>query len=393
MLYEFLNSNREELISRCKSRVAQRHVLDETPGEIEYGIPLFLTQLTEILHEESSGTTGPGLAMEIARTAGSHGNELLRRGFTAAQIVHNYGDLCQAVTELAIEQDVRISNSEFRTLNRCLDDAIADAVSEFAHERDLMISDSHERTLNECLGFLAHEFRNLTNTSMLALEALKRSDGGITGSAGAILDRSLKGMENLCARALVDVRLRVGIPERRERVRVAEFVEEAQSAAMPEATGRGLELIVSSVDPDLIIDIDRHILAGALTNLLQNAFKFTRSQSRVLLKAFSSTDRVLIEVEDECGGLPEGNVEDLFLLFEQRSSDRSGIGLGLGMSRRGVEVNGGTLYARNLPDRGCVFTIDLPMPKDSAPVMLAERDVRLTGANAKDSSYAEREPG
>jgi len=70
----------------------------------------------------------------------------------------------------------------------------------------------------------------------------------------------------------------------------------------------------------------------------------------------------LIEVEDECGGLPEGDSESLFHLFEQRGSDRSGMGLGLGISRRGVELNGGTLYVRNLQDRGCVFTIDLPMP-------------------------------
>jgi signal transduction histidine kinase len=84
----------------------------------------------------------------------------------------------------------------------------------------------------------------------------------------------------------------------------------------------------------------------------------------------------LIEVEDECGGLSDGNVEDLFLLFVQRSSDRSGMGLGLGISRRGVEMNGGTLYARNLPERGCVFTIDLPKPKEPAPLLLSERDVR-----------------
>ena len=384
MLYEFLNSNRKELISRCKAKVAQRHVFHETPGEVEYGIPVFLTQLVEILREESLGTTGSGSATEIARTAASHGNELLRRGFTAGQIVHNYGDLCQVVTELAIENDARITNGEFRTLNRCLDDAIADAVSGFAHERDQIIADSHERTMNECLGFLAHEFRNLTNTSMLAVEALRRSDGGVVGSAGAILNRSLKGMQDLCARALVDVRLRVGFPGRRERVRVSEFVEEAQSSAMSEAKARGLEFVVQGVDPDLTIDIDRQILAGALTNLLQNAFKFTKSRSRVFLKAFSSADRVLIEVEDECGGLPEGNAEDLFLLFEQRGIDRSGMGLGLGISRRGVEVNGGRLYARNLPDRGCVFTIDLPMPIGSAPVMLSEKDVRLIRATAED---------
>jgi hypothetical protein len=65
----------------------------------------------------------------------------------------------------------------------------------------------NQRTMNESLGFLAHEIRNLINTSMLAVEALKRSGGVISGSTGAILDRSLRGMKDLCTRALVDVRL------------------------------------------------------------------------------------------------------------------------------------------------------------------------------------------
>jgi signal transduction histidine kinase len=71
----------------------------------------------------------------------------------------------------------------------------------------------------------------------------------------------------------------------------------------------------------------------------------------------------LIEVEDECGGLPPGDSEELFKVFEQRGGDRSGLGLGLAISRRGVEANGGKLYVRDLPGRGCVFTIDLPKPE------------------------------
>ena len=69
---------------------------------------------------------------------------------------------------------------------------------------------------------------------------------------------------------------------------------------------------------------------------------------------------MLIEIEDECGGLPGANPDDLFRPFEQRSRDCTGLGLGLAFSRWGVEANHGRIYARNLPDRGCVFTVDLP---------------------------------
>ena len=75
----------------------------------------------------------------------------------------------------------------------------------------------------------------------------------------------------------------------------------------------------------------------------------------------TTTGRVLIEVEDECGGLPPGKAEDLFRPFEQRGADRSGLGLGLAIARESVETNGGKIRARNLPGRGCIFTIDLPL--------------------------------
>ena len=72
-----------------------------------------------------------------------------------------------------------------------------------------------------------------------------------------------------------------------------------------------------------------------------------------------NADRVLIEVEDECGGLP-GDTINLFRPFEQRGADRSGLGLGLAYSRWAVEANRGRIYARSIPGKGCVFTVDLP---------------------------------
>jgi signal transduction histidine kinase len=96
-------------------------------------------------------------------------------------------------------------------------------------------------------------------------------------------------------------------------------------------------------------------------NLVQNAFKYTRSHSTVTLSVRASADRLLIEVHDECGGLPgEGDETELFPSFEQRGADRTGLGIGLAFSRWGAEINGGRLYARNLPGTGCVFTVDLP---------------------------------
>jgi signal transduction histidine kinase len=93
---------------------------------------------------------------------------------------------------------------------------------------------------------------------------------------------------------------------------------------------------------------------------LQNALKFTRPRSTVTMRVGASADRVLIEIQDQCGGLPAGDVNELFRPFEQRRADRTGMGIGLAFSRWGAEANGGRLYARNLPNKGCVFTVDLP---------------------------------
>jgi signal transduction histidine kinase len=141
---------------------------------------------------------------------------------------------------------------------------------------------------------------------------------------------------------------------------VAEFIAEVQVAATIEAAGRDLEFIVAPVDQDLAVEGDRQILAAALANVLQNAVKFTRTQGRICLTACAAGDRILIGVEDECGGLPDVKMEQIFRPFEQLSAERTGLGLGLTISRRGVEANGGKLYVRNLPGTGCVFTIDLP---------------------------------
>jgi signal transduction histidine kinase len=379
MLHEFLDANRAELIERCRAKVATRPAPRPTPQEMEHGIPLFLGQLIDTLriaqlpvsegHKLSrSGSTEGEVKSEIATGAAKHGHELLRQGFTVDQVVHDYGDLCQAITELASENGAPVSSEEFRTLNGCLDDAIADAVTEFGWQRDQLMSEIGNRAMSERLGFLAHELRNSLNTAMLSFAAIKGGGVGLHGATAAVLDRSLIALRDLIDRALADVRLAAGLPSQLDYVGVSQFIAEVQVAASLEARAKECEFTVFPVEPELAIHVDRHLLYSAVSNLLQNAFKFTHAHGHVGLKAFGAGDRVLIEVEDECGGLSEGKTESMFGMFEQSDADRSGLGLGLSISRRAVEACGGTLRVRNVPDTGCVFTIDLPrdLPRQDA---------------------------
>src|SRR5271167_2523584 len=106
-LHHFLTLNRDELIARTRAKVAQRPWPRASPSELESGIPLFLTQLAETLRLEN--TDVPFSASAIGSSATKHGGHLLAMGFTVSQVVHDYGDVCQAITELAVERKATIS--------------------------------------------------------------------------------------------------------------------------------------------------------------------------------------------------------------------------------------------------------------------------------------------
>jgi len=387
MLYDFLIAHRADLIERCRSKVAQRSTPKATQEELDAGVPHFLDQLVKTLQIEQttqplrshkvSGPAGGGkpVLSEIGETAARHGRELLLQGFTIEQVVHDYGDLCQAITDLAFELDAVIEIDEFRTLNRCLDNAIANAVTEFTYQHDSIVADTHANTWNERLGFFAHELRNLIHTATLSLAAIKAGNVGVSGATAGVLERSLVGLRTLVDRSLTEVRIAAGLPVRHRLFSLADFIAEVRSSASLEAQVKECELTVTTVDPELAVDADRDLLLSAAGNLLQNAFKFTRHGTEVTLNAYAVADRILIDVEDNCGGLPPGDTELMFKPFIQHGADRTGLGLGLSISRLSVESSSGTLNVRNRPGLGCVFTIDLP--RHSLAQTSSEPDARI----------------
>jgi Histidine kinase-, DNA gyrase B-, and HSP90-like ATPase len=279
VLCEFITLHRDNIVARTRNRVRGRPWPSVSSGEIEHGVPLFLTQLSETLQREA--TAAPFSSDTIGSTATRHGAEMLAAGFSMSQVVHDYGDICQTITEIALEQHAPITVEEFHTLNRCFDTAIAEAVAE--HTRPIAQKRSDEEL--ERLGQAAHELRNLLNGAMLHSEY------------------------------------------------------------------RGIRLTVAPVDPTLAVMADPQLLASAVMNLLHNAFKNTRSGGAVVRRARAEGDRLLLEIEDECGGIPEGKT-DLFQAFgNRRGTDRSGLGLGLSIARKAVRAHGGDITIRNMPGR------------------------------------------
>jgi len=358
-LHVFIEQNRAEIVRLCRQKAAARPDARPAADELESSIPLFLEELSAILRRRTDSSP------EIRESAARNGDDMFRLDFTIGQVVHRYGDVCQAITELALEHDLTISTADFRTLNACLDDAIANAVTEFARRRDVKVSaDGTER-----LAIFAHELRNLLNSATLSFEVLSTGRVGVGGASGAILARSLSGLRDLVNRSLAEGRI-TSLVQKPERISIAGFIEDLQGAAALDARVRNVRFTVVCDDGSSAVEADRQILGSAVTNLLQNAFKFTRSGGHVRMRASALDDRVRIEVEDECGGLPPGDPKDLFRPYEQRGSDRSGLGLGLPVSQRGVEASGGEILVRDIPGKGCVFTVDLP--RAAARALVAE---------------------
>lgn len=202
MLSDFVSRHRDELIVRCGAMVAQRPHRDATPEQLRNGIPLFLQQLHQTLLADQGGRAleslrlsgGPGgqhsQISEIGSGASEHGRQLSLLGYTVDQVAHDYGDLCQVITEMAMEKDASISLHEFATLNRCLDNAIAVAVAAFSKQRET----SELASVGALDAMQCNELKNCLATASYAARALDIGNLPMSGATGSILKKSLAAM-------------------------------------------------------------------------------------------------------------------------------------------------------------------------------------------------------
>jgi hypothetical protein len=201
VLHDFLMSNRGELIARCAKRGANR-LVPHNFVHGEHGVSLLLQQIIDMLHGGQAATAytaaskSTPAATSIGRAAAMHGAELLRLGYTVDQVVHEYGDLCQAVTQLATEQNAPITVEEFHTFNRCLDSAIADAVTAFGSGLATAAFDKAE-SVNQRFDMYVDAERRLADMAIKALGAIKTGGVGVSGETGAVLFNVLYELRDL----------------------------------------------------------------------------------------------------------------------------------------------------------------------------------------------------
>jgi signal transduction histidine kinase len=348
-LHEFMATNRDELLAASVAEL--RDVSPQyTDEEVTRHLGLLLDEVTRAL-QKAAGIPVRSPLPETSPAAASYGASRQRRGFAITNIARDLGSISKALGEVGMRRGASFTAADYRLFDECFDNAMASALEQYW----VRARGQQEKEHVEHVGFLAHELRNALATARMAFGSMQRQEGLPRDKAQRILERSLGRLADLVDQTLLAVRLDTTTTLPRERIDVQSLLCELRDAAVPE---RDIDLRVRVEEP-LEVTADEHLLISALGNLLQNAIKFTRSGGHVVLSARREGDAVAIEVEDECGGLPEGAAQDLFQPFVQRGRDRRGIGLGLTITRDAVTAMGGQIAVRNLPGKGCVFSVTL----------------------------------
>ena len=277
MLHEFLLAERDEILALCSLKIVSLAGERSSSEELEKGLPVFYDELIEVLRadtDESGSARNNAIESVHRSSAERRGKESLKLGYSISQVVHGYGALCQAITEYVEESSNQTASPrEFNRLNFCLDIAIAEAVTEFNRGQ----RENAERSEVQRLGFLAHELRNALTGATVAYQLIKTGKVAANGSTSRILENAHTRMREIIDRSLVEVRLRNEPTVQYQRYRVINLVSEVEATASFEASAKSISVRVE-VAPELEILIDRHLIISALSNLVQNAIKFTSAE-------------------------------------------------------------------------------------------------------------------
>lgn len=260
---------------------------------------------------------------------------------------------------------------------------VEDVTSRVAAEAALREAD---RRKDDFLAMLAHELRNPLAPISNGLRVLEAT--GVDPAAAArvreMMARQVAHLERLVDDLLDVSRITRGIIElRRERTDLAAIVNDAVSAGRPRIEALDHVLTVALPVEPLPLDADPARLTQALTNLLDNAAKFTEPGGRIDVAARRDGAEVVVSVRDTGVGIPDGEHESVFGLFAQAGAgvrhERAGLGVGLALARSLVEMHGGRITALSPGDGlGSEFVLRLPLAEreDAAPEAQAARQER-----------------
>jgi hypothetical protein len=198
MLADFVVSHRQQIITRCRRKVAERSSPSPSNADIDHGVPMFLDALLVDLGR------GVNVVPNIPVTAAQHGHDLLGLGFSPSQVVHDYGDVGETIAEMAAEAQTRISADEFYTLTKCLDVAIAAAITQYECDRDASTAAEALRESHR-IRVLGDGLRAAVRAARAAFETIQAGASDTDGSGAMSLARSLQVTEALNERIQLEI--------------------------------------------------------------------------------------------------------------------------------------------------------------------------------------------
>ena len=225
-----------------------------------------------------------------------------------------------------------------------------------------------DRKKDEFLATLAHELRNPLAPIRTGLEVMKMA-GGIPAPLERVRATMERQMDQLVTLVndLIDVsRITRGkLQLRLTPCRFADIVRSATEASLPGIIEAGHILDVAVPDTELHLQADPHRLAQVISNLLNNAAKYTPRGGSILLAADLENDLLSVRVEDTGKGIPAGMLDRIFEMFAQVDAptpDHGGLGIGLTLVKSLVQMHGGTVRAESGgPGMGSTFHLQLPV--------------------------------
>ena len=249
-----------------------------------------------------------------------------------------------------------------------------------------------DRRKDEFLAILGHELRNPLAPLVAGLEILKRQDGSTIDADGlARLTRTRDAMERqvkYLARLVDDLldvsRINSGkIELRRAPVHLADVIEQSVAAVKPALDERRHQLQIDLPSAPVTLVADSVRLTQVVANLLNNAVRYTEERGKIVLAARATDETLTITVSDNGRGIGPELLPRIFGMFVQEQKGGGGLGLGLTLVERLVQLHGGRVYAQSEGSgRGSVFTVELPMVTAGDSAIMPALVVNGSGSHA-----------
>jgi len=359
-----------------------RRAIEEQPNARRVHHDILRDDLPDFLWELGGGLREAGEAAPHHRPARLHADQRWEAGWSLAEVVRDYRILrvvVLAYLDETLDRPLRLV--EAQAVGLALDEAIETSVLRYVRNREAQLEQMEttlrrqeetlqaaDRRKNEFLATLAHELRNPLAPLRNSLEILRLADDFPASfrEARDLMDRQVHQLTRLVEDLLDVSRIAQGkLVLRKAPQDLRSVLEQAVQMNAPLVEARKHHLSVAVPAEALWVEADQARLIQVVVNLLNNAAKYTPEGGRITLSADRDGEKIVVRVKDNGTGIAAEMLPHIFELFTQidLSPERSqgGLGIGLTLVRRLVELHGGTIEALSPgPGQGSEFVVRLP---------------------------------